>query len=41
MKFGQVIEDNKKNLFLQNILQKIKQGDWFETFCFLKKLYIR
>ena len=27
MKFGQLIEYNKRNFFLKNIIQKMRQGD--------------
>ena len=27
MKFGQLIEFNKRNIFFQKIMQKMKQGD--------------
>ena len=37
MKFGQLIEYNMGNIFLQKIMQKMRQEDQFHTFCFLKK----
>ena len=38
IKFGQLIEYNVINIFLQ----KMRQGDYFYTsFCFLKKLYMK
>ena len=41
-KFGQLIEHNMRNIFLQKIMQKSRQGDQLQnSFCFLKKLYIR
>ena len=30
MKFGQLIEHNKRNIFLQKLLQKMSQGDQFQ-----------
>ena len=42
MKFGQVIEDNKRNMFFKKIIQKKRQGNYFQTsFYFLKRLYMR
>ena len=41
MKFGQLIKNNKRNIFLQ-IMQKMRQGDYFQTsLYFLKKLNMR
>ena len=38
MKFGQLIEYNKRNIFYLKIMQKKRQGDQFQTpFCVLKK----
>ena len=35
MKFGKLIEDKVRNSFIQKLLQKMKQGDKFQTsFCF-------
>ena len=41
IKFAQILEYNKIIIFQQIILHKIMQGDYFQTFCFLKKLYVR
>ena len=41
MKFGQLVEYNKINIFLQSH-GKMRQGDYFQTFShFLKKLNMR
>ena len=41
MKFGQLIKNNKRNIFLQ-IMQKMRQGDYFQTsLYFFKKLNMR
>ena len=41
MKFGQLVEYNKKNVYFK-IMWKMRQGDQSQTyFCFLKKRYIR
>ena len=39
MKFGQLIEYNKRNIFFKNhkIMQKMRQGDLFQTSFFKKK----
>ena len=38
MKLGQLIEYNKRNIFLKKLSRKMRQGDDFETlFYFLKK----
>ena len=34
MKFGQVKEYNKRNIFLQKLMQEMRQEDSFRTFCF-------
>ena len=37
MKFDQLIEYNKRNIFTQKIMQKMRQGDYFQThFYFFK-----
>ena len=42
MKFGELIEYNKRNIFFSKIMQKMRQGDWFQTsFYFLRKLNLR
>ena len=43
MKFGQLIEYNKRNIYYSsNIMQKMRQGDQFQTSSyFLKKLNMR
>ena len=42
MKSGQLIEYNKRNIFLQMLLQKMSQGDQFQiSFYFKKKLNMR
>ena len=35
MKLGQLIVYNKKNIFFKKTVQKIKQGDQFQTSLFL------
>ena len=41
MKFGQLVEHNNRNFFLET-MQKMKQGDYLQTsFYFLKKLNMR
>ena len=41
MKFGQLIEYNKTNIFFR-IMQKLRQGDYFQTsFCFFRKVHMR
>ena len=41
MKFGQLVEHNNRNIFLET-MQKMKQGDYLQTsFYFLKKLNMR
>ena len=37
MKSGQLIEYNKRNIFLQMLLQKMSQGDQFQISFYLKK----
>ena len=37
MKFGQVIKYNKTNFFSSKIMQKMRQGDKFQTSLFFKK----
>ena len=42
MKFGHLIERNKREIFLQKIIEKMRQGNWFQTsFYFSKKLSMR
>ena len=42
MKFGKLIEYKKDKYFSSKIMQKMKQGDWFQiSFCFPKKFYMR
>ena len=42
MKFGQLIEYNKRNIFSSKIMQKMRQGDYLQTsFYLLKKLNMR
>ena len=42
MKFGQLIEYNKRNIFFKNhkIMQKMRQGDLSQTSFFKKKIFI-
>ena len=37
MKSGQLIEYNKRNIFLQMLLQKMSQGDQFQISVYFKK----
>ena len=37
MKFGQVKDYNKRNIFLQKLMQEMRQEDSFRTFCFFLK----
>ena len=37
MKFGQVKEYNKRNIFLQKLMQEMRQEDSFRTFWFFLK----
>ena len=37
MKRGQLIEYNKRNIYFSKIMQKIRQGNSFQTSFFLKK----
>ena len=41
MKFGQFIEYNKRNIFLQKSCRKCGRGTSSRRFCFLKKHYMR
>ena len=42
MKFGQLMEYNKRNIFFSKIMRKMWQGDYSPTrFCFLEKLNVR
>ena len=39
MKFGQLIEYNKRNIFFPKIMQEMKQGDKFQaSSCCIKKV---
>ena len=41
MKFGQLLEYNKRNTFPSEIMEKMRQGDCQDFSLFLKQLYMR